>query len=78
MGKRSKRPPKNPHANPQRAPSVVPNSTAANATINDVRLPWMTLLEHDGRWLMLGFNGASWGGPLVGYGSHGDVVVART
>lgn len=41
-------------------------------------LPWPTLLEHDGRWLMIGFNGARWGGPLVGYGSHGAVVVART
>jgi hypothetical protein len=41
-------------------------------------LPWPTVLEHDGRWLMIGFNGARWGGPLVGYGSHGEVVVART
>jgi hypothetical protein len=41
-------------------------------------LPWPTLLEHEGRWLMIGFNGARWGGPLVGYGSHGQVVVART
>ena len=41
-------------------------------------ISWPTLLEHDGKWLMLGFNGARWGGPLVGYGSHGAVVVART
>ena len=40
-------------------------------------LPWPTLLEHDGGWLMVGFNGARWGGPLVGYGSHGAVVVSR-
>ena len=41
-------------------------------------ISWPTLLEHDGKWLMIGFNGARWGGPLVGYGSHGAVVVART
>lgn len=41
-------------------------------------LPWPTLVEHDGSWLMIGFNGARYGGPLVGYGSHGAVVVART
>jgi hypothetical protein len=41
-------------------------------------ISWPTLLEHDGGWLMIGFNGARWGGPLVGYGSHGAVVVART
>lgn len=41
-------------------------------------LPWPTLLQHDGRWLMIGFNGTRYGGPLVGYGSHGEVVVART
>jgi hypothetical protein len=41
-------------------------------------ISWPTLLEHDGSWLMIGFNGERWGGPLVGYGSHGAVVVART
>ncbi len=41
-------------------------------------ISWPTLVEHDGNWLMIGFNGARWGGPLVGYGSHGAVVVART
>ena len=38
-------------------------------------IPWPTLLEHDGRWLMICFNGNRYGGRLVGYGSHGDVVV---
>ena len=41
-------------------------------------IPWPTLLEHDDGWLMVGFNGARYGGPLVGYGSHGAVVVSRT
>lgn len=38
-------------------------------------IPWPTLLEHDGRWLVIAFDGAKYGGRLVGYGSHGDVVV---
>jgi len=41
-------------------------------------IPWPTLVQHDGSWLMIGFNGARYGGPLVGYGSHGAVVVARS
>ncbi|MCW2851457.1 MAG: hypothetical protein JWM84_1121, partial [Nocardioides sp.] len=43
---------------------------------------WPTLLpirEGDGDELLLvGFDGTRYGGPLIGYGSHGDVVVART
>ena len=35
-----------------------------------------TLLEHDGGWLLICFDGARYGGRLVGYGSHGDVVIA--
>jgi hypothetical protein len=38
-------------------------------------IPWPTLLEHDGRWLVIAFDGTKYGGRLVGYGSHGDVVV---
>ncbi|WP_104107034.1 hypothetical protein [Nocardioides sp. 616] len=40
-------------------------------------LPWPTLLETEQGWTMVTFNGASTGGPLVGYGTHGDVVVMR-
>jgi hypothetical protein len=44
-------------------------------------IPWPTLLpirEGDGDELLLvGFDGTRYGGPLIGYGSHGDVVVAR-
>jgi len=40
-------------------------------------IPWPTLLEHDGRWLLICFDGTRYGGRLVGYGSHGDVVVLR-
>lgn len=38
-------------------------------------IPWPTLLEHEGRWVLVCFNGTRYGGRLVGYGSHGDVVV---
>ena len=35
----SKRPPKYPQARPHSAPTVVPNSTAPNATVSEARLP---------------------------------------
>ncbi|MCY7396411.1 MAG: hypothetical protein LH468_09725 [Nocardioides sp.] len=43
-------------------------------------IPWPTLVEVEpggGDWRMIGFDGTSYGGRLVGYGSHGDVVVQR-
>jgi hypothetical protein len=40
-------------------------------------IPWPTLLERDDGWLMICFDGTRYGGRLVGYGSHGDVVVLR-
>ena len=40
-------------------------------------LPWPTLVETDRGWLMITFNGRPATGPLVGYGTHGDVVVQR-
>jgi len=41
-------------------------------------LPWPSLVPHDGGWLMVGFDGTATGGPLPGYGTHGDVVVQRS
>lgn len=41
-------------------------------------IPWPTLVEERDGWLMVGFDGTSYGGRLVGYGSHGDVVVQRS
>ena len=41
-------------------------------------IPWPTLVREGGGWLMVGFNGRPYGGALVGYGSHGDVVLQRT
>ncbi|MBM7508695.1 hypothetical protein JOE61_002509 [Nocardioides salarius] len=41
-------------------------------------IPWPTLAPlPDGGWLLLTFNGRGVGGRVVGYGSHGDVVVLR-
>ncbi len=38
-------------------------------------LPWPTLVRTDSGWLMTTFNGRPRGGRLLGYGTHGDVVV---
>jgi hypothetical protein len=40
-------------------------------------LPWPTLVREGDGWLMVAFNGRPEGGRLVGYGSHGDVVLMR-
>ncbi|MCW2766701.1 MAG: hypothetical protein JWO11_2660 [Nocardioides sp.] len=40
-------------------------------------IPWPTLVRHGDDWLMVAFNGAAYGGGLVGYGTHGDVVLMR-
>lgn len=43
-------------------------------------LPWPTLVEVPGqpdRPLLLGFDATPYGGPLAGYGTHGEVVVQR-
>ncbi len=41
-------------------------------------IPWPTLARLEDRWVMLTFNGTRAGGDLVGYGSHGDLVVMTT
>ncbi len=38
-------------------------------------IPWPTVTPYGSGWLMLGFDGTSTGGGLVGYGTHGDVLV---
>lgn len=40
-------------------------------------LPWPTLAQVDGSWLLLLFNGETAGGPLLGYGTHGQLLIAR-
>ena len=41
-------------------------------------LPWPSLACLDDGWLMATFNGRSAGGRLLGYGTHGDVVLMRS
>ncbi|MGZ4452280.1 MAG: hypothetical protein ACXVD1_04940 [Nocardioides sp.] len=45
-------------------------------------IPWPTLVpvttDPDSELLMVGFDGSPWGGSLLGYGTHGDVVIARS
>ena len=38
-------------------------------------IPWPSVVEVGDRWVLLTFNGTPAGGELVGYGSHGDLVV---
>jgi len=40
-------------------------------------IPWPTLAALERQSLLVGFNGAPYGGRLVGYGSHGEVVLQR-
>ncbi len=39
-------------------------------------IPWPTLVETPDGWALLMFDGTRTGGDLVGYGTHGDLVVA--
>ncbi len=41
-------------------------------------LPWPSLAHVDGTWLMATFNGRAAGGDLLGYGTHGDLLVMRS
>lgn len=40
-------------------------------------IPWPTLLPIGDRLLLVGFDGTRAGGELLGYGTHGDVVIAQ-
>lgn len=41
-------------------------------------LPWPTLVRLDDRWLHVAFDGTQTGGRLLGYGTHGNVVISRS
>ncbi|CUR55363.1 conserved hypothetical protein [metagenome] len=41
-------------------------------------IPWPMVVPHGDVWLMLTFDGTRYGGGILGYGTHGDVVVMRT
>ncbi|MCW2797594.1 hypothetical protein [Nocardioides sp.] len=40
-------------------------------------IPWPSLARQGDDWLMATFDGTAYGGDVVGYGSHGDVVLMR-
>lgn len=40
-------------------------------------IPWPTLVPSPTGLLLVGFDATPYGGPVVGYGSHGDVVISR-
>jgi hypothetical protein len=40
-------------------------------------IPWPTLLPDGDSWLLVAFDGTRHGGPVPGYGTHGDVVFLR-
>jgi len=41
-------------------------------------IPWPTLAPVGEGWLMIGFDGTPTGGRVLGYGTHGDLVIARS
>lgn len=41
-------------------------------------IPWPTLARVGEGWLMIGFDGTRAGGRILGYGTHGDLVIARS
>jgi hypothetical protein len=41
-------------------------------------IPWPMIVPEGDGWLMLTFDGTRYGGDVLGYGTHGDVVVMRS
>lgn len=66
----------------QRARFPVFDLTLADVGLLDApyptNLPWPSVARVDGAWLMATFNGRAGGGRLLGYGTHGDLVVMRS
>lgn len=66
----------------QRARFPVFDLTMADVGLLDApyptNLPWPSAARVDGAWLMATFNGRARGGRLLGYGTHGDLVVMRS
>ncbi|MEP9382325.1 hypothetical protein [Nocardioides sp. KR10-350] len=54
-------------------PTLVPAPTAS--AVDDTTADDTT---GAGRWLLVGFDGTAYGGSLLGYGTHGDVVISRS
>ncbi|MDF1605058.1 hypothetical protein [Nocardioides sp. YIM 152315] len=51
--------------------------TGALAAPYPTNIPWPTLVPDGDSWLLVGFNGAAYGGRIPGYGTHGEVVFMR-
>ena len=41
-------------------------------------IPWPMIVPDGDNWLMLTFDGTTYGGDILGYGTHGDVIVMRS
>lgn len=41
-------------------------------------IPWPTVAREGAGWLLVAFDGTPCGGPLLGYGTHGEVVLMRS
>lgn len=69
--------------NPRRVPSGFPvfdlgmRQVGALDAPYPTNIPWPNVVEWDRGWLMVTFEGTPYGGPLPGYGTHGDLVVMR-
>ena len=81
-GRRQRRP-----RRPARPAPGVPGLRPAPAQLGQLdaayltNLPWPALApdpDRPGGWLMVAFNGRAAGGEVLGYGTHGDVVVLRS
>ena len=51
--------------------------TGALAAPYPTNIPWPTVIPVGDGWLLATFNGRAYGGPLPGYGTHGEVVLMR-
>jgi hypothetical protein len=69
--------------NPRRVPSGFPvfdlemRQVGALDASYPTNIPWPNVVDGQGDWLMVTFDGTPYGGPLPGYGTHGDIVVMR-
>jgi hypothetical protein len=55
------------------------NEVGALDAVYPTNIPWPSVVRlDDGGWLLVTFDGTPVGGPLTGYGTHGDLVVMRT
>lgn len=51
------------------------NQTGTLRAPHPSNIPWPNVVRHGSGWLMVTFDGTPAGGPLIDYGTHGDVLV---